>query len=324
MSNTSGGSFYVRDLDRYISFSSLDADWEKEHRRSDWESAVGDIELLDGRFTQSFYLQEQFGSSIQDWKFSRYQALRMLGDNKTWRNIQPALVKELLKAGNAYAIRRYARKEKVSVSAAQTAAITYGITAIMSRFFSLENVHLTSQQRRSVMEVFRGALDHAELTAYDKTALVREEIGHIVTDAWGKLDSDRLNKERVRRVLSLIRLNFSVAEMRVRGFADLADLKAKYARRREHQNTSRPSFLRPNAQFIRGWEMQHLWPLTYFYPVPIRYAFERGERHLERERPEPSKAVAVNELALALCVMQAARERRSARCSGMPEASFDE
>lgn len=292
----------------------MDDRWAGEH----WMRKVGDIDLLAQHFMCSSALETEFGLSPEDWQWAQYQANRYLRGGKTWEKLEPRVLKELLSAGRAYAIRRYARREHLSPEAAMTATLPYGMTALLHRYFSEEGIPLSHAHRQKLRLTLSQGLYAKDSTAYDKTACIQADIHTIATDLWGNGGPLRLDRNRTRKILSLSRLHFSVAETKSKSYSELAQLEKMYETRRQHSSATVPTLARRSARFIRDWQLQHLWPLSYYYPVPIRQALKRGQRHLETEGQTVSRTIMVNEVALIYCVMQAARERHSARCVRVP------
>lgn len=327
MSNS--GNFepiYIRELDTHFSLTEDDGENEQRQQSMDrWCHLFQDIELMNDYPMPPFELQWMFGLEPEDWQWALYRAHKELsrGDD-SWAQLEPQLVKALLSEGRAYAIRRYARKEGLPAAAAMAAALPYGMTALLYRFFAEEGLPLTPQNRQALRDafehenVFEQGTDAPHLLAYDRTALVQAAIHDSAADVWGAVGPQRLNRQRVRKILSLTRLHFAIAESKRKSFPAIENLEQAYAARRRRSATAPPKRMRPGARFIPNWQSRHLWPMTYYYPVGIRQAFERASRFLKQTEHGFSRAVAVNELALAYATLTAARDHRSARCRPLP------
>lgn len=325
MSNTGNfDSIYIRELDAFVSIHG-DDDSHEEQLAAAWDSQFKDIDLLDGSFIRPHLLQDALGLSPQDWQWALYRADKQLGGSSNRpEQLESQLVKALLAEGRAYAIRRYARKENLPIDSAMTASLPYGITALLYRFFTESGLSLSRQHRLCLKEAFEQGqefeqdLDAPAMLAYDRTTQVQDAIHRIAADIQGPLGPKHLDREKMRRILSLVRLHFSVSESKKKRFMALINLDQAYAKRRQQAGAPAVLLQRPNARFIRGWQQQHLWPITYYYPVSIRQSFERVTHFMAQARRTLVPTIAVNELALAYASLQAAREHRRARCKRLP------
>lgn len=311
MSNISTSEkIYIREFDSYHSISDDDElEWFAEEKE-------GDIQLLGGVAVSSSMLHKFFFMSSEDWHWAQYRAGRRFSQGNQWRAHERTLAKELLALGRVYAIRRYARREGIAADAALAAAMPYGMTALLYRFFTEEGIALGSEQRDKLKLLFGDQWSRCDANAYERTGLLQAAIYEIAAELEGPLRPGQLGRIRMRNILSASRLHFSLMELRGLGFEGVGSLERKYELARQHP--IRPVIVRADARYRRAWAMQHLWPLSYYYPIPLRQALARGIRQTERSSRWLDRAVFVNELALAYCVMQASGERRSARCTEVP------
>lgn len=313
MSNNGYGftSIYVRELDSYISIDNnpfADEEWDARVLREQKEQeelhekfrSIGAVNLFAGETLVPSKLIE-FGISPERWQWGVYQAERRLLHYEHWTRLEPLLVRQLHSLGRAYAIRRYAKFEKLHVATATAAALPYGINALFHQYFESEGLQATPSLAQRINVVLRECLGNPDATAYSKTARVQEEIHAIARCAWGEAGPITISRKRTREILSLTRLHYSIAETKSGGLGRLGQLKNMYDAERERLSRGGPLVLHPFARVVRDWHRQHVWPLTAYYPISIRDAFDRGSREVEIGGGRSERVVWVNELALAYC-----------------------
>lgn len=306
MSNVAGfESVYIGDLDEYISIDGINDDnqreYEEEELNKEW-SSIGTVELMAERSLSPFLLGDR-GILPSDWKWEVYRAKRYFRDLNSWKYLEPMLVRKLLSEGRTYAIRRYAKWEKIPFDAAMTAALPYGMRALLSQFFEEEHISLTHTQSQQLVKILHQAAESSHLIAYEKTALLQSIIHSIADDTWGSNGSSFLDKRRMRTILSLIRLHYSVAEMKNGGFGKFSDLEAMYRTRRQEVSRVQPTLPLFKSKFIKNWRFRHLRPLLFFYPFAFRNAITRGRLHILNIKNSGCRESVVNELALLCCAL---------------------
>lgn len=290
---------YIDDLDDDSSIDSIISSNERaaeDHRAWQYER-LGSIELLAGKSLSPFRLSRH-DVTVEQWGFELYRAHRYLRGLSAWRSLEPLLLRQLLSAGQAYAIRRYAKEEKIAILLAMTAALPYGIQALMSQFLFRQGLVLSSAQSRQLSSAWKTTSVADNLTAYGKTGRIRGELFAIIDQICGPHASTILPREETRQILSLMRLNFSVAEMKNSGFARFDRLESLYIAERQNflEKEKSPSFMG-----IRKWQQRHLRPLLFYYPFALRQAIARGRKQAKMcEDPSLPERVA-NEVALAYC-----------------------
>lgn len=268
---------YVGDLDAYISIDGINAANIREEEDGASHALyeqMGSIELLAGKSLSPFSLNRRHISPA-DWQWELYRARRYLRGLHSWRSLEPLLLRHLLSSGRAYAVRRYAKAERISFAAAMTAALPHGMQALMSQFLAQHGLCPSREQSHRLSAAWRTATAAEDLTAYSKTGRMRLEIVAIAEDAWGRDGATGLSREATRQILSLTRLHFSVAEMKNGGFSKFSRIEALYDAERSHFLELESS---PGFTGIRNWRQRHLRSLLFYYPFAFRQAVARGRR----------------------------------------------
>ena len=321
MSNNDGMRVWVGDLDDYIDIDQINRWNEREKEEAalrDDLAEIGDIPLLDGRATSASALNAR-GIKPDEWRWAVHEAEKSLPGPDGVPDLEGALIHGLLAIGRPYAIGRHARWERLTLASARTAVLPFGHLALVDQQLSDLDSAGAQDARRAVRAAIRKAEAANGLVAYERTAMVRGAILETV-------DLERAGKsgrERMRVILSLTRLRFSVAEANLRSFNQirfLDDLYADARRRAARAVPVAPVGSRP----IRNWSLRHIHPLTFLMPIAVRAALDRGSRHMpprltsiilpgDPPRPRIERVQTVNELALARCaailIGRAARPR---------------
>lgn len=312
-------SIYVRELGGSVSIDLnpyADSEWEEEQRERGERIArlesPGSIPLFAGS-SLSYIELDKRGISPEHWQWGAYQAERYLRHYDSWLRLEPLFVRQLHSVGRSYAIRRYAKFERLPIAAAMTAALPHGASALLHEYFVSEGLQSAPALSQRIYAILRRGLENPDATAYSKTTCVQAEIHAIATEAWGGSADMTLSRRKTRQILALSRLHFSVAESKGSSLRKLAQLEEMYATERERLCRDGPAYLHPFARFIRNWHVQHVWALTAYYPISIRHAFDRGNRHLKMNSGNAERELTVNELALVFCstskIEQTAREK---------------
>ena len=178
---------YVRDLDAHISIDAINEANEREAEDARLEleyEQLGSINLLAGDSLWPI-ISDHYRLSIAEWNFECYRARRYLRGLVSWEYLEPLLVRKLMSMGRPYAIRRYARAEKIKFASAMTGVLPYGMQALMSQFLTQQGLAVSIAQSQRLSTTWK-AVAEKSLTAYGKTGLIRNEIFAIAEEAWGE------------------------------------------------------------------------------------------------------------------------------------------
>lgn len=323
MSQEQGEYAWVSDLDDYIDLDNLDSDDEYERTALQKDlDGIGDIRLFSEMAISERILNGR-GIYAKDWRWAIHQAENALHEHQNWSDLEAYVLKDLLNLGRRYAVARYAKWEAITYNSAITATLPHGFNALLNQFLMTEKVINHIDQRRQIHSSIWIANAATDLTAYHRTAIFQAAIHQSANEAHGVNGYRLLDKDRMRNILSLARLRYSISEIVVQSLRDLNNLDMLYEKARivaqsnfhsDHihmdarfQDTVGSPNLSPGAREIKNWGLRHIHPLTYFYPYSIRHAILRAKKHLATKSLPPSRTIAVNELALARCGMRLMR-----------------
>ena len=332
MSNCGSLLVWVGDLDGYINIDAINRanEREAEQERLDLElDEIGDLQLLAGKAISARKLYQQ-GILPSEWRHALHKAEMVIGyvpdelhqhASVDRQSPESRFVKGMLDLGRSYAIARYARWEHLDYSLALTATLPHGIRALVNQFLAAESITHTRYTDASI----RTVLDPNQadgMIAYNRTGLLQAAIHRIADDtrrhSWAARAADdisthlggrRLDRERMRVMLSLARLHFSTLELRLMTIDKLRLLLAMYETERAAAGQDETR-ITTNGRFIRSWRRRHIQPLLNLYPYAIRHGLSRTLAHGEDSF---DRAALVNELALAHCGI--IRMRRAGRDS---------
>lgn len=138
MSNDSGMSIWVSDIDGYINIDAINRANDEElalEQLASELSDIGDIQLLAGKSTSA---DELYRKKIlpSEW----HHALHLAGmairceiqyGTETAQSAEAQFVRGMLDLGRQYAIARYARFENLDYQSALTATLPHGIRALV-------------------------------------------------------------------------------------------------------------------------------------------------------------------------------------------------
>lgn len=320
MSESNGTSVWVSDLDRCISidFDIADED-EDEQELSKIElelNEIGDLQLLAGK---SISARQLFRKSISpsEWRHALHQSEMTIGFRPS--NVchhkddckdspVPRFVKGMLDLGRPYAIARYARWEHLDYPSALTSTLPYGIRALVNQLLASEGIARNSEVEAIIRSVMKPC-EEGDMTAYRRTGMLQAALHRIANETPNHPGGAKLDRLRMRAMLSLARLYFSTVELRLTSVDDLRLLVTNYKTERAvaRQDDVRVT---TNGRLIRSWRLRHVQPLVNLYPYSVRHGLERALAH------GPAyfdRTALVNELALAHCGivrMRAARQSR--------------
>ncbi|RIJ26272.1 hypothetical protein D1224_01245 [Henriciella barbarensis] len=298
MSNENHNAIWVNDLDGYVYIDSSDYEREAEvEARHAALRDIGEISLCNGKAISSELLDER-GIEPHEWKWAFHEAERTLGRSSSDKELEKALVQALISLGRRYAVRRYAKWEKIPVSSAQTATLPMGLVALLHQFLSGQGFKNSEQFNPSIRQSLLEAAALEDVTAYHRTSIVQNLIHEIAGKSGVSQPRECLDREATRTMLSLARLHFSVLELKVDSFAHLSKLFTAYRKARHSEGFRQFDDSKITGKPIRNWRLRHLRPLSAFMPFSIRYGIERGIKHIEADL-KLTRDIATNELALA-------------------------
>ncbi|XAZ21242.1 hypothetical protein LVY75_04680 (plasmid) [Sinorhizobium sp. B11] len=306
-------SFWVSDVDGYVSPSAIQAanEREEEERLLNEElEAIGDVKLLSLKSIGARILNAR-GVSPAEWRWALHEADTALSGEHQWPDTERPFLKSLLSMGKAYAISRYSKWEDLPYSSAITATLTHGLRALLEQYLSGEGVKVNTAQRVWLASVLKEAGSKPFLVAYDRTGILRTAI-HTLADSPGNPGAAALSRDSTRAILSLARLHYSIVEIGVGSLEELRSLEKLYETARSHlpeQDTGRSQ---PGKGHIKNWPLRHLHPLTYLFPFSVRHTIDRALRHESITTDVPDRSILLNELALARCgILLMRREARN-------------
>jgi hypothetical protein len=310
-------SVWVGDLDGYVNLDAINSANEREAADealfTELEN-IGGIALLAGKATSAHSLNAK-GIPPSEWRWAVHEATRCLATSKSAADLERDLVSALLSLGRPYAISRYAKWERLLQVSAVAASLPYGLKALLSEFLHGAGLQQTDRDRALVREAIKDAAA-SNLIAYERVHQLRSKLEELIvyddqipfgtTKSAGRTrEMAKLHRDGLRRILSLARLHFSVAETKVSSFDALRDLSARYeiARNEVRSGDGVSSTLQSwtsRHQGIRNWRLRHIRPLLDLYPFSIRHALARGAIRQPADL-EHHRTRAINELALAHC-----------------------
>lgn len=329
---------WVGDLDGYIDIEASnranerEAEEEAEEERLDRDlDEIGDVQLTAGKATSARELNRR-GISPSEWRHAVHQAetaIRpplagvLVPEERDRRSDEGQFLRAMLDLGRSYAIAKYARWERLDFSSATTATLPHGIRALINQMLAAEGIERT----RVIDDRIRGVLgadNGNRLIAYRRTGLLQATLHQIADEASGHAGGMTLDRDRMRIILSLARLQFSTAELRVSSIEQLrTSLAAYHAERSTVEPDNSPAV--PHGRPIRAWRLRHVRPLLDLYPFAVRYGLHRLLEHEPKDhasQPDPFRVdkesgppreLLVNELALARCGILLMRRAGRAR-----------
>ena len=297
MSNDSGLTFFVGDLDGYITIDDGLRDLERERLEFKLDE-IGDIKLLAGKSIRA----RSLGVTPSEWAWAVNKAEHVLGDCQEWASLERPFLAELLAIGRSYSISRYAKWERLAFPSAITATLPLGLKALINQFLIAEAISNTPSAKECIQTALDDARRSVGLTAYKRTGLLQSALHQVADAEPNHAGRGALSREGMRTILSLARLHFSVSESKVVSREELQALLEVYdaewlAARRGADN---PPVI--NGRSIQGWSVRHIRPLIDLYPWCIRHALSRSLNHdLKVVAEQLHRSILVNELALAHC-----------------------
>lgn len=317
MSNNIGISVWVGDLHHFEKSAYFND--TKEQSRIELENEldeIGDLQLLAGKSISAQQLYQK-GISPSEWRHSIHKSEMTIGfrSSKVCRHAGDDVdspvnrfLKGMLDLGRPYAIARYARWENIDYPSAITSTLPYGIRALVNQLLASEGITRNGE----VEEIIRSAMNpfgKDGIIAYLRTGILQSALHQIANESSNHPGGAKLDRLRMKAMLSLARLHFSIIELKITSIDDLRLLLINYENARSSACQDDARFT-TKGRFIRSWRVRHIQPLINLYPYSIRYGLGRALNH---NSTIFDRADLVNELALAHCgilVMRAAGKSR--------------
>ena len=315
MSNDSGLSVWVGDLDGYINIDAISAENEREAEQAALElelDEIGELRLLAGKSTSARQLNYK-DITPSDWRHAVHQAEMAIGSepetifghgSQGWDGAEEHFIRAMLKLSHSYAVARYAQWERLDYPSAITATLPHGIRALINQFLAAEAIPRSAGTEERIRSVLTDDQASA-MTAYRRAGMLQAALHDIADETAGHAGGKALDRERTRAILALARLHFSARELRLSSVTELGELAEAYTADRETLGAKR-ELLTSNRRSIRNWRLRHIRSLLDFYPYSIRHGIARAVRSDQFDR-----VAIVNELALAHCGIL--RMRRAGR-----------
>ncbi|UTH47596.1 hypothetical protein KBW81_12860 [Loktanella salsilacus] len=266
---------------------------------------AADIKLLNCQAISASSLAVA-GIPLNEWRLGIHNAELKLSICRDIREVERVYVKDLLDLGRRYAVSRYSKREGLLFSSALTATFPHGIKALLYQF--LDNIFFSNKlsNRRKVQVALEQASAADDLPAYYKVGIVRAAIYDIANESLGSLGCLSLDKHLMRSILSLVRLYFSICEVNIQTINELDHVGGLYESARA-KVISESSNIQPiSGRFIKNWELRHLHPLTYYYPISIRNSLTRASIE-NGASTGADRSIILNEMALVRCELDVMR-----------------
>lgn len=315
MSNDSGLSVWVGDLDRYLDIEAISAANEREAELAALElefDEIGELRLLADKSTSARQLNYK-DITPSDWRHAVHQAEMAIGSEpETIIGHSPQgrdgaeehFIRNMLRLGHSYAVVRYAQWERLDYPSAITATLPHGIRALINQFLAAEAIPRSTGTEERIRSVLTYGQANA-MTAYRRAGVLQAALHDIADETVAHPGGEALDRERTRAILALARLHFSARELRLSSVTELRELAEAYTADRETLGATRKAPT-SNRRSIRNWRLRHIRSLLDFYPYSIRHSLARAARSDQFDR-----VAVVNELALAHCGIL--RMRRAGR-----------
>lgn len=316
MSHNEDNLIWVGDLNGYIDIDAISAENEREERDL-WESVLwtqkeadleglGNIVLFAEKSISSLRLYEK-GVEPEQWRWALHHAQTSLGQSQSCAEVEAAFLKTTMSWARRYAVARYARFEGVAFSSATTAMFPHGIRALLFSYMAGEPALSDQSCRMEIQRSLRVATSTPDLIPYDKVALVRRCIHQLAIDSAGRNGHLQLDKNRMRNLLSLLRLHFSNLESQVQSAKELRSIYSRYSSARKAERFGPETKKILTGKKIQNWRMRSLHPLTFYFPFSARNSLDRLISHVASDTIKVTRTLAANELALTYCGIELMR-----------------
>ena len=242
-----------------------------------------------------------------------HRSEKSLGLLDTQEGIERAFIKATMSVARRYAVARYASFEGLPFSSAITAIFPHGIRALLFIYMAGEQSFSDRSSRKEIQRTLHLAASTPNLTAYDKTGLVRSSLHKLAIDSAGTDAHLKLEKNGFRNILSLLRLHFANLECQVQSAAELHDVHLRYESARAAEKRGFDTSQKLTGKRIQNWRLRSLQPLTFYFPFSARHSLKRLLNQDESSARSMDHQTAVNELALTYCEIELMRERAKNR-----------
>ncbi|WP_289043863.1 hypothetical protein [uncultured Aliiroseovarius sp.] len=315
MSYDTDMSIWVGDLDGYINIDAISRANELEAEQDALEADLdnlGDITLFSNQAISSRRLHSR-GVNPEQWRWMLHRAEKSFGQMDTQEDIERAFLKATMSLSRRYAVARYAGFEGLSFSSAVTAIFPHGIRALLFSYMAGEQSLSDPSCRKEIQGTLHLAASTPNLTAYDQTGIVRRKLHKLAVDAAGKDAHLKLDREKMRSTLSLLRLYFANRECQVSSASELEKMYSRYESARAAEKQGFDTSQRLTGKRIENWRLRSLQPLTFFFPFSVRNSLKRLIDQEASSACSIDHETSVNELALTYCEIELMRERAKKR-----------
>lgn len=329
MSYDTGMSVWVGDLDGYINIDAIDfankleaeenaREVEQDPLEVEQDPLEADLDNLDDitLFSkQSISPRTLYSRGVnpEQWRWMLHRAEKAFGQLDTQEDIERAFLKATMSVSRRYAVARYARFEGLSFSSAITAIFPHGIRALLFSYMAGEQSLSDRSCRKEIQRTLHLAASTPNLTAYDQTGIVRRRLHKLVVDAAGKDAHLKLEREKMRSTLSLLRLHFANCECQVSSVVELQEMYFRYESARLAEKKGFDTSQRFTGKRIENWRLRSLQPLTFFFPFSVRNSLKRLINQEASSACSIDHETSVNELALTYCEIELMRKRAKNR-----------
>lgn len=306
---------WVGDLDGYIDIDAISRDNELEAEQDALEAdldSLGDITLFANKAISSRTLHSR-GVSPEQWRWMLHRAEKSFGELDTQEDIERVFLKATMSVARRYAVARYAGFEGLSFSSAITAIFPHGIRALLFSYMAGEQSLSDRSCRKEIQRTLHLATSTPNLTAYDQTGLVRRSLHKLAIDTEGTDAHLKLDKDRTRNILSLLRLHFSNLECQVQSASELQEMHLRYESARAAEKRGFDTSQKLTGKRISNWRLRSLQPLTFYFPFSVRHSLKRLLDPNELSERLMDRQAAVNELALTYSEIELMRRRAKNR-----------
>ena len=309
MSYGSDMQIWVGDLDGYVNIDAISRANEQEAAEYALEvdlDDLGDITLFSNHTISSRKLYSR-GVDPEQWRWMLHRAEKSLGQTDPQKNIEESFLKATMSVTRRYAVTRYASFERLSFSSAITAIFPHGIRALLFSYMAGEQSLSDISCRTDMQRTLHLAASTSNLTAYDQTGLVQRRLHELASRSSCTHAHLKLDKDRMRNILSLSRLYFANRECQVRSAAELHEIELRYESERAAEKQGFDTSQKLTGRKIQNWRLRSLRPLTFYFPFSARHSLKRLATQDVSGAGSIDRQTAANELALIYCEIELMR-----------------
>lgn len=306
---------WVGDLDGYINIDAINRENDlekKKHALNAELNALGDVSLFSNN-SISYLELHSCGVNLEQWRWTLHRAEKSLGQMDTDEQIEKAFLKATMSAVRRYAVARYAAFEGLSFESAITAIFPHGVRALLFSYIAGEPLLSDTSCRKEIQLALHLAASTKNITAYDRVGLVRRRIHELAINHAGSEAHLKLDKNRMRNILSLLRLYYTNLECQVQTVAELLEIQLRYEAARTAEKRGLYTSPIITGKKIKNWRLRFLQPLTFYFPYSARHALKRLTDQPPSRTGPMDKKTAANELALIYCGIELMRKHRNKR-----------